>query len=97
MARPGYVYVMASRRNGTLYLGVTSNLVERAYQHRNALIQGFSKRYGCKTLVWYEAHDDIQDARARELQMKKWKRSWKLDIIEGMNPEWRDLFEEIAH
>ena len=97
MARPGYAYIMASRRNGTLYLGVTSNLVQRAYQHRNGLIEGFSKRYGCRTLVWYEAHDDIQDARARELQMKKWKRAWKLVAIEGMNPEWRDLFEDIAH
>ena len=75
MARPGYVYIMASRRNGTLYLGVTSNLAQRAYHHRNGLIEGFSKRYNCRTLVWYEAHDDIQDARARELQMKKWKRA----------------------
>jgi putative endonuclease len=97
VARPGYVYLMASRRNGTLYLGVTSNLVQRAYQHRNGLIEGFSKRYGCRTLVWYEAHDDIQDARARELQMKRWKRAWKLQAIEGMNPGWRDLFEDIAH
>ena len=97
MARPGYVYLMASRRNGTLYLGVTSNLAQRGYQHRNGLIEGFSKRYGCRTLVWYEAHDDIQDARARELQMKKWKRGWKREAIEGMNPDWRDLFEEIAH
>ena len=96
MARAGYVYIMASRRNGTLYLGVTSDLPGRAYQHRNGLIDGFTKRYGCRTLVWYEAHDDIQDARARELQMKKWKRGWKLQAIEGMNPDWRDLFEEIA-
>ena len=96
MALPGYVYLMASRRNGTLYLGVTSNLVQRTYQHRNGLIEGFSKRYNCRTLVWYEAHDDIQDGRARELQMKKWKRAWKIEAIEGMNPEWRDLFEEIA-
>jgi putative endonuclease len=94
--RPGYVYIVASRRNGTLYLGVTSDLPKRTYEHRNGLIAGFSKRYGCKFLVWYEAHDDIQDARARELQMKKWKRSWKLQAIEGMNPDWRDLFEEIA-
>ena len=97
MARPGYVYIMASRRNGTLYLGVSSDLAARAYQHRNGLLDGFSKRYGCKILVWYAAFDDIQDARARELQMKKWKRGWKLEAIETMNPEWRDLFEEIAH
>ena len=82
MTRPGYVYIMASRRNGTLYLGVTSDLVGRAYQHRNGLIDGFSKRYGCKSLVWYEAHDDIQDARAREMQMKKWKRAWKIELVE---------------
>ncbi len=97
MSRAGYVYLMASRRNGTLYLGVTSDLPQRAYQHRNGQADGFSKRYGCRTLVWYEVHDDIHDARARELQMKKWKRGWKLQAIEEMNPEWRDLFEEIAH
>jgi putative endonuclease len=87
---------MASRRNGTLYLGVTSDLPKRAYEHRNSLTGGFSRRYGCKLLVWYAAFDDIQDARARELQMKKWKRDWKLQAIEQMNPAWRDLFEEIA-
>jgi putative endonuclease len=97
VARPGYVYIMASRRNGTLYLGVTSDLPQRAYQHRNGLIEGFSKRYGCRQLVWYAAFDDIQDARARELQMKKWKRGWKLQVIEELNPDWRDLFDEIAH
>ncbi len=97
MPRPGYVYIMASRRNGTLYLGVTSKLAQRVYQHRNSLIDGFSKQYGCRTLVWYAAFDDIQDARARELQMKKWKRGWKLQIIEELNPDWHDLFEEIAH
>jgi putative endonuclease len=97
VTRPGYVYIMASRRNGTLYLGVTSDLPGRAYQHRNGLLDGFTKRYGCRTLVWFAAFDDIQDARARELQMKKWKRAWKLQVIEEMNPEWCDLFEEIAH
>ena len=96
LPRPGYVYIVASRRNGTLYLGVTSDLVQRAYQHRNGVTGGFSKRYGCRTLVWFEAHGDIQDARARELQMKKWKRGWKLHAIEAMNPDWRDLFDEIA-
>jgi putative endonuclease len=96
MPRPGYLYLMASRRNGTLYLGVTSDLVQRVYQHREGQVDGFSKRYGCRLLVWYVAFDDIQDARARELQMKKWKRGWKLQAIEAMNPEWRDLFDEIA-
>jgi putative endonuclease len=95
MSRPGYVYVMASRRNGTIYIGVTSDLPGRAYQHRNGLIDGFTRKYGCKMLVWFEAHGDIQDARLRELQMKKWKRQWKLREIEEMNPDWDDLFESL--
>ncbi|MBB3473130.1 GIY-YIG nuclease family protein [Sphingomonas sp. BK345] len=93
--KPGYVYLMASRRNGTLYVGVTSGLPARAYQHRDGLIDGFSKRYACTLLVWYEAHDDIQDARQRELQLKKWKRAWKLDLIERSNPGWKDLYETL--
>jgi putative endonuclease len=96
MPKPGYVYLMSSRRNGTLYLGVTSDLPQRIHQHRNGQGDGFSKRYGCRTLVWYAAFDDIQEARARELQMKKWKRAWKLQVIEEMNPDWRDLFADIA-
>jgi putative endonuclease len=95
MSRPGYVYIMASARNGTLYIGVTSDLPGRAHQHRNGLIDGFTRNYGCKMLVWYEAHDDIQDARARERQMKKWNRRWKLRVIEEMNPGWDDLFESL--
>jgi putative endonuclease len=95
MPRLGYVYIMASRRNGTIYLGVTSDLAGRAYQHRNGLIGGFTRKYGCKLLVWYEAHDDVQDARARELRMKKWNRQWKLRVIEEMNPDWDDLFETL--
>ena len=74
--KAGYVYMMASRLNGTLYLGVTSNLIQRAYQHRNGLADGFSLRYGCRLLVWYECHGDVQDARVREFQLKKWKRDW---------------------
>ena len=95
MSKPGYVYIMASARNGTIYIGVTSDLPGRAYQHRNGLIAGFTRKYGCKLLVWYEAHDDIQDARLRELQMKKWKRQWKLREIETMNPGWEDLFASL--
>ncbi|MBB3691514.1 GIY-YIG nuclease family protein [Sphingomonas sp. BK580] len=86
---------MASQRNGTLYLGVTSNLPARASQHRTGSIDGFTKRYACTLLVWYEAHDDIQDARQRELQLKKWKRAWKLDLIERSNPGWKDLYETL--
>ena len=95
MARPGFVYIMASQRNGTIYIGVTNDLLARAYHHREELIPGFTKRYGCKLLVWYEAHDDVQDARARERQMKKWERAWKLRLIEEMNPDWNDLFEAL--
>lgn len=87
---------MASKLNGTLYLGVTSELVQRVHQHRNGLIDGFSKQYGCNLLVWYEVHDDLQDARQRELQMKKWKRAWKVRLIRESNPDWRDLWLDIA-
>ena len=90
--RGGYVYIMASARNGTLYVGVTSDLVKRVWEHRNGIIDGFTKKYGCKLLVWYAASDDLQGARLRELQMKKWKRIWKLREIEEMNPDWSDLY-----
>ena len=93
--KPGYVYLMASGRNGTLYLGVTNDIVRRAYQHRNRLIDGFSKEHGCILLVWFEASDDIQAARQCELQMKKWKRAWKVDRIEQGNPQWKDLYETL--
>jgi putative endonuclease len=86
---------MASRRNGTLYLGVTSDLPGRVYQHREGLIGGFTRRYGCKQLVWYHAFDGIDAARHRELQMKEWKRAWKLRVIEEMNPQWRDLYSTL--
>jgi len=86
MEKAGYVYIMASRRKGTIYIGMTSDLAGRAYQHREGLIGGFTKRYGCKLLVWFEAHDTIEGARARELQMKEWRRSWKLEAIEKLNP-----------
>ena len=83
---------MASARNGTLYIGVTSDLVKRVWEHRNGVVSGFTRKYGCKLLVWYEAHDDLQQARVRELQMKKCKRLWKLSEIEQMNPDWEDLY-----
>ena len=86
---------MASKPNGTLYVGVTSDLAARTYQHRNALIEGFTKEHGCTLLVWFEAHDDLEEARLRELQIKKWKRTWKIELIEGVNPQWRDLFESL--
>ena len=93
--KPGCVYIMASRRNGTLYIGVTSDLPGRVWQHREGQVEGFTKKYECKMLVWFEAFDDLQEARRRELQMKKWKRLWKLRVIEEMNPEWNDLFESL--
>jgi len=90
--KAGYVYIMASGRNGTLYIGVTSNLAKRAWEHRNGLVEGFTRKHGCKLLVWYVVYDELQEARQRELQMKKWKRIWKLREIEETNPGWQDLF-----
>lgn len=92
----GFVYIMASGRNGTLYIGSTSDLVKRAWEHRNAVVPGFTRKHRCKLLVWYEPHDDLQQARARELQMKKWKRLWKITTIQIMNPEWRDLYPSLV-
>jgi putative endonuclease len=87
---------MASGRNGTLYIGSTSDLVKRAWEHRNAVVPGFTRKHRCKLLVWYEPHDDLQQARARELQMKKWKRLWKITTIQIMNPQWRDLYSSLV-
>jgi putative endonuclease len=83
---------MANRRNGAIYIGVTSDLGKRAYAHREGLIGGFTKRYGCKLLVWFEAFDDLQEARQRELRMKVWKRPWKMKRIEENNLDWNDLY-----
>jgi putative endonuclease len=89
------VYILASRRNGTLYIGVTSDLLQRVWQHRTGVVPGFTKRYGCKTLVWYELHSTMPDAIAREKQLKGGSRKRKLDLIETANPDWRDLYEEL--
>jgi putative endonuclease len=89
----GFVYIVASKRNGTIYTGVTSDLQVRAYQHRTGEIKGFTTRYECKILVWYERHDNIVEAIAREKELKKYRRAWKLGLIEGFNPEWLDLYE----
>ena len=88
----GYVYIMASGRNCTIYIGSTAELIQRIAQHRDGLADSFTRKHGCKLLVWYEAYDDLQEARLRELQMKKWKRQWKLSTIEQMNPDWADLY-----
>ena len=90
------VYILASARNGTLYIGVTSNLPKRVWEHREAVVDGFSKEYGVKTLVWYELHDSAESAITREKRIKKWNRLWKLKLIEEKNPDWKDLFGEIA-
>jgi putative endonuclease len=88
------VYILASGRNGTLYTGVTSALPMRVSQHKLGVFEGFSKTYGCKTLVWYESHPTMREAIAREKQIKRWRREWKLALIEAENPNWRDLSEE---
>jgi len=89
------VYILASQRNGTLYIGVTSNLIKRVWEHKNDLAEGFTKLYGVHTLVWYEVHEDMVSAIDREKALKEWKREWKLELIEAMNPEWRDLYEDL--
>ena len=87
-------YILASRRNGTLYIGVTSDLCSRIAQHRDGSIPGFTKKYDVKTLVWFQYLDSMPAAIAREKQLKEWKRAWKLELIENSNPDWRDLYPE---
>ena len=95
MDRQPCVYILASKRNGTLYTGVTNNLVRRVWEHRNHLVEGFTSRYEVTMLVWYEHHDSMRDAIMREKVLKKWRREWKLALIEYVNPEWRDLYLEL--
>jgi putative endonuclease len=90
------VYIMASRRNGTLYIGVTSDLIKRIWAHRSDAVEGFTKRYGVHTLVYFEMHDSMREAIAREKALKEWKRAWKIRLIEESNPAWRDLYPEIV-
>lgn len=86
---------MASKKNGTLYIGVTNNLVRRVYEHKEGLIEGFTKKYNVKNLVYYEVYNDSYEAIKREKAMKKWLRNWKIDLIEKTNPDWKDLYAEI--
>lgn len=88
---------MANRRNGAVYIGVTTELARRVWEHRNDVIPGFTRKYRCHTLVWYEPHETLESARLREQRMKEWKRAWKLREIEGLNPDWADLADVIAH
>lgn len=96
MDRQPAVYILASRRNGTLYVGVTSNLPARIWQHRHDFVEGFSKEHCVHTLVYYEMHESMLAAITREKQIKEWRRFWKLRLIEAKNPDWRDLFDEIC-
>jgi putative endonuclease len=91
-----YVYLLASQKNGTLYTGVTSDLIKRVWQHKNDVVDGFSKKYKVHFLVWYEVHGEIESAIIREKQIKEWKRAWKLELIEKSNPKWKDLYSEIV-
>ena len=90
------VYILASQRNGTLYTGVTSNLLARIHQHRQGAVRGFTRQYGVKLLVWFEQHATMESAITREKRIKKWNRAWKLQLIEEANPEWRDLAEDLG-
>ncbi|NDW07751.1 GIY-YIG nuclease family protein [Jiella pacifica] len=92
----GYVYLMASQKNGTLYVGVTSDLSRRVYEHKTEATKGFTSRYGCKRLVWYEEHFDFRDAIAREKALKKWSRARKMALIETMNPGWEELYRGLG-
>jgi putative endonuclease len=91
-----YVYILASKRNGTLYTGVTSDLIQRVWQHKNDLVAGFTKKYVVNNLVYYEVHENAEAAIAREKRIKKWCRAWKLRLIEEKNPQWEDLYEDIS-
>ncbi len=96
MKKQPAVYILASAKNGTLYTGVTSDLVKRIWEHKNNLVDGFTKRYGVHDLVWFELHDTMDSAINREKNIKEWKRAWKLKMIEKDNPEWRDLYIDIV-
>ncbi|OGW51472.1 MAG: hypothetical protein A2Z50_03545 [Nitrospirae bacterium RBG_19FT_COMBO_42_15] len=90
-----YVYILCSKQNGTLYTGVTSDIIKRIYEHKNNLVEGFSKKYNVHRLVWYEIHDSSETAIQREKQIKKWKRVWKIRLIEKKNKEWEDLYYKL--
>jgi putative endonuclease len=92
-----YVYILASRKHGTLYLGVTSDIVRRVYEHRTKATSGFTKRYGVDKLVWFEIHEDAISAITREKELKKWRRDWKIRLIEEQNPAWDDLYLGISN
>jgi len=92
-----YVYILCNKRNGTLYTGVTSDLIKRVYEHKNNLVDGFTKKYSVHRLVWYEMYEAVDVAINREKQIKKWKRKWKLELIGKYNPEWNDLYDSLCN
>jgi len=92
-----YFYILASKRNGTLYIGITNDLVKRIYEHKSGLIEGFTKKYSIDKLVYFESSEDVNAAILREKRIKKWKRQWKIELIEKSNPEWRDLSEDFSN
>jgi putative endonuclease len=96
MRKQYFVYILASKRNGTLYIGMTDNLISRVYQHKTVVTDGFTKKYKVDKLVYYQQGSDVNKIIAREKQLKKWNRAWKLSLIEQFNPEWKDLFSQIA-
>jgi putative endonuclease len=96
MAKQFYVYILAKDRNSTFYVGITSNLIKRTWEHKDAVADGFTKRYGINKLVYYEVYTDPENAIKREKRLKKWNRPWKMRVIEEMNPDWKDLYEEIC-
>ncbi len=95
MPKTGYVYILTSQKNGTLYIGVTSDLIKRIYEHKNSDVPGFTKRYGVMYLVYFEIFEDIEQAILREKRMKKWNRGWKIQLIEKSNPDWSDLYPNL--
>ena len=91
-----YIYILASKRNGTLYIGLTSNLQKRIFENKQEVVEGFTKKYGVKTLVYYEVFDDFENAVKKEKAMKAWKRKWKLELIEQKNKDWQDLYQDLV-
>jgi putative endonuclease len=96
MNRNPAVYILASKHNGTLYIGVTRDLVKRVWEHKHDVVEGFTRKYGIHTLVYFEQHNEMAEAIRREKQLKKWNRAWKIELIEKINPHWRDLWPEIV-
>ena len=96
MNKQYYVYILANKKNGTLYVGVTSDLVKRIYEHKEGVVEGFKKKYGLKLLVYYEIYYDIKEAILREKRIKKWERRWKINLIQKENPDWQDLYKHIT-